>query len=68
MEQAPSITPLDSPDFCTRAEERVGQIRNEAVRTATRTLLSGMDGRVQIASAALYSSVLYQARLLGVRI
>lgn len=68
MEQAPSTTPLDSPDFCTRRHDRIAQIRNEAVRTATRTLLSGMEGRVQIASAALLSSVLYQARLTGVKL
>lgn len=65
MEQAPSSTPLD---FCTRADDRIAQVRNEAVRTATRTLISGMEGRVQIASAALFSSVLYQARLSGVKL
>lgn len=62
MEQAPST------DFSTRVDERVTQVRNEAVRTATRTLVSGMEGRVQIASQALLASVLYQARLMGVRV
>jgi hypothetical protein len=65
MEQATSTTPLD---FCTRADDRIAQVRNEAVRTAFRTLMSGMDGRLELASASLYSSVLYQARLSGVRV
>lgn len=65
MEQAPSDTPHD---FSTRVDERVSQIRNEAVRTATRTLASGMEGRIELATGALYASVLYQARLCGVRV
>lgn len=65
MEQATETTPLD---VATRVDERLAQVRNEAVRTATRTLISGMDGRIEIASQALLASVLYQARLAGVRV
>lgn len=65
MEQAPSTAPLDCS---TKQEAFVTATRNEAVRTATRTLMSGIPGRVQIASDALYASVMYQASILGIRV
>lgn len=65
MEQAPSTTPLD----CSTTQDAfVRATRNEAVRTATRTLVSGIPGAVDIAARAMHASVLYQASIYGIRV
>lgn len=65
MEQAPSTTKLD----CSTTQDAfVRATMNEAVRSATKTLLSGIPGRVDIAAKSLHASVLYQAQILGIRV
>lgn len=58
----------EQQDFATRQEQRVDEVRHETVRTSLRILLTGTPDRIDIASAALFTSVLYQAQLSGVRI
>lgn len=54
--------------FATTCEQRISEVRHETVRTALRILLTRTQDRVDVASSAMFTSVLYQAQLSGVRI
>lgn len=55
-------------DFATRQDQRVDEVRHETVRTSLRIILTGTQDRIDVASAAMFTSVLYQAQLSGIRI